>query len=128
MGASTSRRPIPEDREQTSGQRQHLVVLGFSCFLLSFVVFCLRLSLKWTRPERFFREADDFSNRVNTQSAYLTATFLSSIQKGRPHMNLASQLRDLAEQTRGLGTTERAVLCCRAAKQLEKAGEYDAAY
>ena len=43
-------------------------------------------------------------------------------------MNLASQLRDLAEQTRNLGTTERAVLCCRAAKQLEKAGEYDAAY
>jgi len=42
-------------------------------------------------------------------------------------MKIASQLRTLAEQTRGLNPVERAMLCCRVAKQLEKAGEYDAA-
>jgi hypothetical protein len=42
-------------------------------------------------------------------------------------MNLASQLKDLEEKARGLTRAERAVLCCRLAKQLEKAGEYQAA-
>src|SRR5260370_32675130 len=42
-------------------------------------------------------------------------------------MNLASQLRELEEETRGLTTSDRAVFCCRLAKQFEKAGEYDAA-
>jgi len=42
-------------------------------------------------------------------------------------MNLASQLRTLEEQGRGLARTERAMLCCGVAKQLEKAGEYEAA-
>src|SRR5712692_133596 len=42
-------------------------------------------------------------------------------------MNLQSQLTALEEQCRGLALGERAQLCCRLAKQLEKAGEYDAA-
>lgn len=42
-------------------------------------------------------------------------------------MNLQSQLATLQEQGRGLTTSERAALCCRLAKQLEKAGEYEAA-
>jgi CheY-like chemotaxis protein len=42
-------------------------------------------------------------------------------------MNLQSQLATLQEQGRGLTTAERASLCCRLAKQLEKAGEYEAA-
>jgi CheY-like chemotaxis protein len=42
-------------------------------------------------------------------------------------MNLQSQLATLQEQGRGLATPERASLCCRLAKQLEKAGEYEAA-
>src|SRR5713101_8268993 len=42
-------------------------------------------------------------------------------------MNLASQLTSLRNQTRDLTLTERAELCCRVAKQLEKAGEYEAA-
>jgi tetratricopeptide (TPR) repeat protein len=43
-------------------------------------------------------------------------------------MNLTSQLYALREETRGLSLGERAVLCCDLAKQLEKAGEYEAAY
>jgi CheY-like chemotaxis protein/tetratricopeptide (TPR) repeat protein len=42
-------------------------------------------------------------------------------------MNLQSQLTALQEQTRGLITAERAKLCCRLAKQFEKAGEYESA-
>jgi CheY-like chemotaxis protein/tetratricopeptide (TPR) repeat protein len=42
-------------------------------------------------------------------------------------MNLLSQLTALQEQTRGLIPVGRATLCFRLAKQLEKAGEYDAA-
>ena len=42
-------------------------------------------------------------------------------------MNLQSQLSNLQEQGRGLALSERASLCCRLAKQLEKAGEYEAA-
>ena len=42
-------------------------------------------------------------------------------------MNLQSQLTALQEQTRGLTPVEGATLCCRLAKQLEKAGEYEAA-
>jgi CheY-like chemotaxis protein len=42
-------------------------------------------------------------------------------------MNLESQLTALREQTRGLTRIEQAKVCCRAAKQLEKAGEYEAA-
>ena len=42
-------------------------------------------------------------------------------------MNLQSQLATLQEQGRGLAPAERASLCCRLAKQLEKAGEYEAA-
>ncbi len=42
-------------------------------------------------------------------------------------MNLQSQLTALQEQTRGLNLVERAKLCCRVAKHLEKAGEYEAA-
>src|SRR5437764_8380103 len=42
-------------------------------------------------------------------------------------MNLTSQLTALREETRGLNRGERAVHCCDLAKQLEKAGEYEAA-
>lgn len=42
-------------------------------------------------------------------------------------MNLQSQMEALQEQSRNLTLSERASLCCRAAKQLEKAGEYEAA-
>src|SRR5437667_4839572 len=42
-------------------------------------------------------------------------------------MNLTSQLTALREETRGLSRSERAVHCCDLAKQLEKAGEYEAA-
>ncbi len=42
-------------------------------------------------------------------------------------MNLTSQLLALREQGRSLDVAERAKLCCRLAKQLEKAGEYEAA-
>src|SRR5712692_1114237 len=42
-------------------------------------------------------------------------------------MNLQSQLTALQEQTRGLTPVDGAKLCCRLAKQLEKAGEYEAA-
>ena len=43
-------------------------------------------------------------------------------------MSLQSQLAALQQQTRGLTLVERAQLCCGLAKQLEKAGEYEAAY
>src|SRR5258708_18234138 len=43
-------------------------------------------------------------------------------------MNLASQLTALKNQSRDLPLIERARLSCRIAKQLEKAGEYEAAY
>lgn len=42
-------------------------------------------------------------------------------------MNLTSQLTALKNQTRDLTLAERAEPCCRLAKQLEKAGEYEAA-
>src|SRR6266498_3523161 len=42
-------------------------------------------------------------------------------------MNLTAQLTALREETRGLTTVERARRCCDLAKQLEKAGEYEAA-
>jgi len=42
-------------------------------------------------------------------------------------MKLTSQLTALREETRGLTAPERATHCCDLAKQLEKAGEYDAA-
>src|SRR5438132_7952567 len=42
-------------------------------------------------------------------------------------MNLTSQLTSLREETRGLTPVERARRCCDVAKQLEKAGEYEAA-
>src|SRR5216684_1619618 len=42
-------------------------------------------------------------------------------------MNLESQLAALKEQSRNLTLAERAELCCRLAKQLEKTGEYEAA-
>src|SRR6266446_3932077 len=42
-------------------------------------------------------------------------------------MKLTSQLFALREKTRGLTAPERARYCCDLAKQLEKAGEYDAA-
>jgi CheY-like chemotaxis protein len=42
-------------------------------------------------------------------------------------MNLQSQLATFQEQSRGLTLHERAALCCQVAKQLEKAGEYEAA-
>src|SRR5207248_10299201 len=47
--------------------------------------------------------------------------------KGKPPMNLTDQLTALREETRGLTTVERARHCCDLAKQLEKAGEYEAA-
>lgn len=43
-------------------------------------------------------------------------------------MNLQAQLATLQEQSRGITLQERAVLCCNFAKQLEKAGEYEAAW
>jgi CheY-like chemotaxis protein len=43
-------------------------------------------------------------------------------------MNLTAQLRLLKEQAHGLTFLERAQLSCQAAKQLEKAGEYETAY
>src|SRR2546430_17367388 len=42
-------------------------------------------------------------------------------------MKLTRQLTALREETRGLTPVERARRCCDLAKQLEKAGEYDAA-
>lgn len=42
-------------------------------------------------------------------------------------MNLHSQLTVLEQECRGLGLAERAKLCCRLAKKLEKAGEYELA-
>jgi len=42
-------------------------------------------------------------------------------------MSLQSQLATLQQQTRDLTLVERATLCCRLAKRLEKAGEYEAA-
>ena len=42
-------------------------------------------------------------------------------------MNLQSQLAGLQEQSRDLTLPERAALRCQVAKQLEKAGEYEAA-
>lgn len=42
-------------------------------------------------------------------------------------MNLTSQLADLRNQCRDLPLGDRVELCCRIAKQLEKAGEYEAA-
>lgn len=42
-------------------------------------------------------------------------------------MNLESQLKALEQQSRTLTQSEKAQLCCRVAKQLEKAGEYEAA-
>lgn len=42
-------------------------------------------------------------------------------------MNLQSQLATFQEQNRGLTLQERAAFSCRLAKQLEKAGEYEAA-
>ena len=42
-------------------------------------------------------------------------------------MNLQSQLTALREQSQGLDQSDRAKLSCRLAKQLEKAGEYEAA-
>lgn len=42
-------------------------------------------------------------------------------------MNLKSQLATFQEQSRGLSLGDRAKLCCRLAKQLEEAGEYEAA-
>lgn len=42
-------------------------------------------------------------------------------------MNLQSQLATLQEQSRGVTLQERAALSCRLVKQLEKAGEYEAA-
>lgn len=43
-------------------------------------------------------------------------------------MNLTTQLTRLREETQGTTRAEQASLCCRLAKQFEKAGEYDAAY
>src|SRR6266853_5788683 len=43
-------------------------------------------------------------------------------------MNLQSQLTALKNQGGDLSLAERAELSCRLAKQLEKAGEYEAAY
>src|SRR6266849_7744539 len=42
-------------------------------------------------------------------------------------MKLTAQLTALRERTRGLTAPEQARYCCDLAKQLEKAGEYDAA-
>src|SRR6266508_291186 len=42
-------------------------------------------------------------------------------------MNLTAQLTALREETRGLTPVERAKRCCGLAKQLEKAGDYEAA-
>ena len=42
-------------------------------------------------------------------------------------MKLTAQLTALSEETRGLTPVERARRCCDLAKQLEKAGEYEAA-
>ncbi len=39
-------------------------------------------------------------------------------------MNLASELK-AAKENRSLTQSERALVCCRLAKQLEKAGEYE---
>ena len=43
-------------------------------------------------------------------------------------MNLQSQLATFQAQSNGASLQERAVLCCRLSKQLEKAGEYEASY
>jgi CheY-like chemotaxis protein len=54
------------------------------------------------------------------------AHILSNIQKGRPHMNLATQLKT-AKNPSAIPNAN-AHQCCDVAKQLEKAGEYEAAY
>src|SRR4051812_11266009 len=43
-------------------------------------------------------------------------------------MNIASELKALRRQSTDLSINERAELACRLAKQLEKAGEYEAAF
>src|ERR1044072_2635933 len=43
-------------------------------------------------------------------------------------MNLVSELTELKKRSKDLSLADRAVLLCRFAKQLEKAGEYEAAY
>src|SRR6266508_3286500 len=43
-------------------------------------------------------------------------------------MKLTSQLAALHEETRRLSPAERVIRCCEQSKQLEKAGEYEAAY
>lgn len=48
------------------------------------------------------------------------------MSKGRPHINLASEL-EAAKQTGNLPRAERADVYCRVAQQLEKAGEYEQA-
>src|SRR6266849_6344746 len=62
-----------------------------------------------------------------TKSQLPSANFLSSIQKGRPHMNLESQLKLHRHESRGLPLDERAQLSCRLAKEFQEAGEYQAA-
>src|SRR5215510_11653652 len=54
------------------------------------------------------------------------AKSLSSERKGRPHMSLATPQKAVKDGT--LTASERAMESCRAAKNLEKAGKYDAAY
>ena len=51
-------------------------------------------------------------------------TFAGTL-KGKPHMNLESQLAAVRDQN--LTLDERAELACRLAKKLEKTGEYEAA-
>src|ERR1043165_7440496 len=55
------------------------------------------------------------------------AIILSPIQKGRPHMNLRTQLTDVRSQTGHLAANQRAAFACCQAKELERIGEYDAA-
>jgi CheY-like chemotaxis protein/tetratricopeptide (TPR) repeat protein len=80
-----------------------------------------------TNKEAGFRDVAWLLVDRAAQPAPAGANFWPSIQKGRPHMNLQSQLAALQQQTRGLSLVERAKLCCGLAKQLEKAGEYEAA-
>src|SRR6266849_3512357 len=56
-----------------------------------------------------------------------SASFLSSIQKGRLQMKIQSQLSVLSEQNRYLPLLERAAISCRLAKEFEKSGEYESA-
>ena len=55
---------------------------------------------------------------------FFCAIIIAVTWKGRPHMYLTSELKALKDQNRNLTVDARARICCRLAKQFEKAGHY----